>query len=288
MRRINIGIIILTLCIPLAGFSQKSKKKDTPADNPSEQKTITEIKEMNKEYTLPSGLKCTLIKMGRGLQAHKGDVVTVHYTGTLTDSVKTKFDSSKDRGKPFTFPLGAGKVIKGWDEGVALLHAGDVAILTIPPDLGYGNRATGKIPANSTLVFEIEILDVQPSPKMWDVEGLPIDSTPSGLKYIVICKGDENSPPPQTGKKVSVHYSGFLPDGKLFDSSVQRNQPFDFVLGMGQVIPGWDEGIARMHIGEKMRLIIPYNLAYGEEGRLPVIPPKATLIFDVELMDIQH
>ncbi len=92
---------------------------------------------------------------------------------------------------------------------------------------------------------------------------------------------------PKIGKTVSVHYSGFLLDGSLFDSSVERGQPFDFPLGQGRVIKGWDEGIALLHKGDKAKLIIPYSLAYGENGRAPIIPPKATLIFDVQLVNIK-
>lgn len=89
------------------------------------------------------------------------------------------------------------------------------------------------------------------------------------------------------GKTVSVHYKGTLTDGKQFDSSYDRNQPIEFPLGQGRVIKGWDEGIALLNKGAKAKLIIPYWLAYGESGRQPMIPAKATLIFDTELVDIK-
>ncbi|HRW68136.1 FKBP-type peptidyl-prolyl cis-trans isomerase, partial [Lentimicrobium sp.] len=92
---------------------------------------------------------------------------------------------------------------------------------------------------------------------------------------------------PVAGKTVKVHYTGTLLDGTKFDSSVDRGQPFEFVLGQGQVIQGWDEGIAMMKKGGKARLIIPSAIAYGENGRMPTIPPSATLIFDVELIDFK-
>jgi len=104
------------------------------------------------------GMTIEDIKTGTGVTAESGKMVTVHYVGTLTNG--TKFDSSRDRGTPFTFDLGAGQVIEGWDKGVAGMKVGGVRKLTIPPDLGYGNRAIGSIPANSTLVFEVELLKV--------------------------------------------------------------------------------------------------------------------------------
>jgi peptidylprolyl isomerase len=109
-------------------------------------------------------------------------------------------------------------------------------------------------------------------------------TTETGLEYIVICTG--SGEPPQTGQQVSVHYTGWLTDGTKFDSSVDRGQPITIPIGVGAVIPGWDEGVGSMQVGEQRRLIIPFNLAYGEAGRPPVIPPRATLIFDVELMSI--
>lgn len=89
------------------------------------------------------------------------------------------------------------------------------------------------------------------------------------------------------GKTVSVHYKGQLLDGTVFDSSYKRNQPIDFPLGMGQVIPGWDEGISLLHVGDKARFVIPSDLAYGSAGAGGVIPPNAILIFDVELMGVK-
>ena len=99
------------------------------------------------------------LQVGTGVEAKAGNKVSVHYTGTLTDG--SKFDSSKDRGKPFDFTLGQGQVIKGWDQGVAGMKVGGSRKLTIPPDLGYGaSGAGGVIPPNATLVFEVELLDV--------------------------------------------------------------------------------------------------------------------------------
>ncbi len=110
--------------------------------------------------TTPSGLQYVDLKVGTGREAHSGETAIVHYTGWLTDG--TKFDSSKDRGKPFPFRLGAGRVIKGWEEGVEGMKIGGIRKLTIPPELGYGTRGAGRvIPPNATLVFEVELLDLR-------------------------------------------------------------------------------------------------------------------------------
>lgn len=111
------------------------------------------------------------------------------------------------------------------------------------------------------------------------------DRTDSGLLYKMIVKG--NGKKAEKGKTVSVHYKGMLTDGTEFDSSYKRKQPIDFPLGKGHVIEGWDEGIELLHVGDKARFVIPSHLAYGERGAGGVIPPGATLIFDVELMDVK-
>lgn len=109
--------------------------------------------------------------------------------------------------------------------------------------------------------------------------------TSTGLHYIIEQEG--TGPKPNKHQNVSVHYTGSLTDGTVFDSSHKRNQPITFPIGQGRVIKGWDEGIALLGVGGKAKLIIPYFLAYGEAGRPPVIPAKATLIFDVELVGVQ-
>jgi peptidylprolyl isomerase len=110
-------------------------------------------------------------------------------------------------------------------------------------------------------------------------------TTRSGLKYqdLLVGKG----PVPKRGSRVMVHYVGRLTDGTKFDSSLDRNQPFVFRLGRGEVIKGWDEGVATMHVGGKRKLTIPPSMGYGAKGFQPVIPPNATLVFEVELLGFQ-
>ncbi|OGT98396.1 MAG: peptidylprolyl isomerase [Geobacteraceae bacterium GWB2_52_12] len=111
-----------------------------------------------------------------------------------------------------------------------------------------------------------------------------IVTTASGLKYVDVVVGKGTSP--TAGKNVKVHYTGTLENGRKFDSSLDRNEPFSFTIGVGQVIKGWDEGVMTMKVGGKRKLIIPSQLGYGARGAGGVIPPNSTLLFDVELLDV--
>jgi FKBP-type peptidyl-prolyl cis-trans isomerase len=111
-------------------------------------------------------------------------------------------------------------------------------------------------------------------------------TTKTGLKYTVLKEGAANAPAAKAGDNVSVHYTGWLTNGSKFDSSVDRNQPFEFPLGQGRVIPGWDEGVAGMKVGEKRKLVIPPELGYGSRD-MGQIPPNSTLVFEVELLGIK-
>ncbi len=236
--------------------------------------------------TTETGLEYCVIEKGDGPAPETGDVVAVHYRGALEDG--SEFDNSYDRGQPFTFALGRGMVIPGWDEGIALMKVGGKAKLTIPPELGYGTRGAGDaIPPNATLIFEVELVEIMPPPPEapTEVDESDYTTTDSGLKYYDFEIG--GGPSPVEGQRVFVHYTGWLLDGARFDSSLERGQPFNFILGMGQVIPGWDEGIATMNVGGKRQLVIPPELGYGVEGAGGgTIPPNATLIFEVELLEV--
>lgn len=263
----------------------------SPTDPPTPAQPDQSANQTSEENTVTtaSGLKVVIIEEGTGPLPKPGEMVQVHYTGTLTDG--TKFDSSYDRNEPIAFILGHGQVIPGWEEGIALLKVGSKAKLTIPSALAYGERgAGGVIPPNATLNFDIELLAAEPGPPPppeapTTVAEADFTTTASGLKYYDFEAGDGASP--QKGQTASVHYTGWLEDGTMFDSSLLRAQPFSFPVGLGQVIPGWDEGVSSMKVGGKRQLVIPADLAYGESGAGGVIPPNATLIFEVELLDVQ-
>jgi peptidylprolyl isomerase len=293
MKKYSLSLVLI--CITSLLFAQQSKTKQKKSNLKNKTLTVKpKVKKENtkmdtNEFTTASGLKVKITEKGNGKQVMKGDKVTAHYTGTLEDG--KKFDSSKDRNQPFSFKVGTGQVIPGWDEGFQLLKIGDKATFTIPPSLGYGsNGAGGVIPPNATLNFDVEVLDAVESPKPkpavpFNVIGMDTVKMQSGLSFIKVESG--TGVKAQQGRYVSVHYTGYLMDGKKFDSSIERGEPIEFQLGKGMVIKGWEEGIELMHVGDKMRFIIPSELAYGEKGAPGAIPANATLIFDCELVDIQ-
>lgn len=231
-----------------------------------------------------SGLQTKVLTKGTGKDKPKpDDKVKVNYTGWTKDG--KMFDSSVTRGQPATF--GVNQVIKGWTEALQLMVVGEKRRLWIPADLAYGQNARGGAPAGD-LTFDVELVEITPAPKPWpvptDVKAAPATAkkTASGLKYRSLKPGTGKQPGPKD--TVTVHYAGWTPDGKQFDSSVTRGEPTSFPLD--HVIKGWTEGVQLMHVGERMRFWIPSDLAYGDKPARPGAP-AGPLVFDIELLDIK-
>jgi FKBP-type peptidyl-prolyl cis-trans isomerase len=256
-----------------------------------------------------SGLYYTITQQGNGEKPQAGNEVKMNYTGTLLDG--TKFDSNTDTAfkhtTPLAFKLGKREVIAGWDEGIALLSKGAKATFYIPSTLAYGaqSRPGGGanpkgIPANSCLVFDVELLEFKELPNedailqdYFKKNNINATKTPSGLYYSIKNEGIGDKAKP--GNTVTMNYTGMFLDGSKFDSNqdslFQHVTPYTFQLGKGQVIRGWDEGVALLSKGSKGTFYIPSALAYGSSS-MPGsaanpkgIPPYSTLMFDVELVD---
>ncbi len=279
-KSVIISTSALCALIVLASMvAQKSK----PAAKPSTAQVATK----NDTITCKSGLRYVITqKNPKGVQAVKGDRVEAHYTGTLLNG--KKFDSSRDRDQTFSFTLGQGEVIAGWDEGFAILRKGEKATLIIPASLGYGSADMGDIPPNSTLIFDVELVNVQKpiAYKPFSGKGKDTVRLSSGLKYIVIDKGNPKMKA-QLNQTASVYYAGYLMDGTKFDGNFDRFEPIIVPVTGAGMIKGWQEILPRMNKGMKVRVIIPPALAYGAQGYPGVIPPNATIVFDMFLSDLK-
>jgi len=229
--------------------------------------TAATFKSLKTEDTVP----------GTGEGAKSGDTLTMLYHGSLVDG--TVFDSNMsadgkpDTSKPpFALVLGMGQVIKGWDEGLKGIKTGCVRKIMIPSEMGYGAQGSGeKIPPNSDLVFTVKCLDIvhQGEEKVIDIKDLKVGS---GAEV-------------KNGDKVTIHYVGTLLNGKQFDSSREKNQPFEFTVGAGEVVAGFDKGLLGMRRGGLRKLRIPPMAAYGSNPN-GGIPPNSVLNFEIECLKI--
>ncbi|MCL4868320.1 MAG: FKBP-type peptidyl-prolyl cis-trans isomerase [Anaerolineae bacterium] len=245
--------------------------------------TVTPVADDETPELIRVELTVETLFVGNGPRPQMGEVVGIHYIGYLDDG--TEFDNSYFRNQPAVFAVGRGMVIPGWEQAVLKMNLGERAKVTIPPEMAFGPEGVpGIIPPNAPLIMEIELLFIKPGSPELPAATNPADfvTTDSGLQYVDLVVGD--GPLPETNGIVSVHYTGWLEDGKKFDSSIDRDDPITFVLGKDQVIPGWEEGVASMRVGGKRQMIIPADLAYGATGYQNFIPPNAVLTFDVELL----
>jgi peptidylprolyl isomerase len=288
-------LVSLAACIepPSAADSAKATAAAQPAVGGEQQKSPISAEPgftgaPVSTATLAGGLIVDDFLIGTGEEAKPGSEVSVQYTGTLDDG--TVFDTSKTRNRPYTFTVGEGRVIKGWDQGLPGMKVGGKRRLTVPSDLAYGPRAKGKIPANSQLTFTIELIEVVPplpdakGDEAFAGEPLQKSELEGGLMIEDFALGEGRVA--ASGDNVDVHYTGRLDDGTVFDSSVPRKKAIAFVLGTGRVIKGWDLGIAGMKVGGLRRLTIPAELAYGPRAK-GKIPADSRLTFTVELMSIR-
>ena len=272
LRIVTPVLVALTVALGTVMFAQQKPAVPTPIPAPSDV-----AKPPADASKTASGLISKVLQPGKGT-AHPSstDMVTVHYTGWTTDG--KMFDSSRSRNAPATFPVD--KVIKGWGEGVQLMVVGETRRLWIPEELAYKGQPSRP---QGMLVFDIEMLEIAPNPATPppDVAVPPPDAQTmgNGIAYKVLRPGTGKVHPTKDNT-VTVHYTGWTTDGKMFDSSVVRGQPASF--GLGDVIEGWTVGVPVMVVGEKTRFWIPEKLAYKGER-----PPRGLLVFDIELINIR-
>lgn len=213
----------------------------------------------------------TDVAAGDGEVIQAGDALRVEYTGMLADG--TVFDSTDDTGEEFIFTFGIGQVIEGWDVGLEGIREGGTRRLEIPSHMAFGQRGrcrsdgTCPVAPNTDVVYEVTVVDI------FD-EVLTEDT--------IIGEGELA----EAGDIVFVDYVGQLQNGDVFDSSLPQTAPYQFQLGAGNVIPGWDLGIGGMKEGGRRILTIPPSLAYGALGYPPSIPRYAVLIFTIDLVEV--
>ena len=251
---------------------------DDAAETPADPNAINGGK---PEVEIPEGdapLQLDVVDLieGDGEVAESGSLLSMHYVGVLHDNGE-QFDASWDRGATFDFQLGSGQVIQGWDEGIEGMRVGGRRVLTIPPEQAYGNNATGSIPANSTLVFVVDLVDVVTLP---DIEN--IDAPVTDLEVTVIEEGDGEEI--VAGSFVEMHFQALIQSsGESLGSSYSQG-PLPFEVGAGQApMTGWDEGVIGLRAGDIAQILIPPALGGDEVGF-----PGETLVTVVEIVSVSN
>ena len=234
----------------------------------------------------PTELLIEDLVVGSGSPVGVGDFLVMDYVG-VSYSTGLQFDASWDRGSPFPFELGAGRVIQGWDQGIVGMSVGGRRSLTIPPELAYGENGSGSgsIGPNETLVFVVDLIASVPANLEKPTEELTSESS-TELETNDISEG--SGAIVQPGNVVYIHYVGVSAStGEQFDSSWDRGRSefIGYISGAGNVIEGLDQGLLGMQVGGRRTVVIPPDLAYGENGAGDgLIAPNETLIFTVDLL----
>ncbi len=239
--------------------------------------------------TTDSGIKYAVITEGEGPTPQEGEVVEIHFTAWVEEDLSMFGDSHG--GLPLQFILGREEILAGWDEAVMLMQQGETAQFILPPELAFGEEGVpGMVPPNANIIFELDLVSISPAPPTptpapppTDIDEDDFRDTKNGVKIATIEEGDGEAP--QLGDTVSVHYRLWLEDGTQVDNSYDRGQPYPFVIGAGQTIPGWEEGVLNMVEGETAQIIVPPELGYGDAANGP-IPANSTLIFEITIVEI--
>jgi peptidylprolyl isomerase len=255
----------------------------------------------------PSGIFFIKTKKGSGKNVTTGLFAKMHIVAKTIGVQGQEFINTYNDGKPIDLEVGTGQLGIGFETGIMKMKVGDKATIIAPFSLAFGAQGMrGYVPPFATIVYDVELLGLTTKEKMVEARqkeaakaeasemkglkkyladnNITVAPTASGLYYVEEVAGSGKQA--TAGKKVKVHYTGYLLDGTKFDSSVDRGTPFEFTIGQGQVIPGWDEGVALMKEGGKAKLIIPSKLGYGPRGAGQSIPPNSSLVFDVELIEV--
>ena len=293
-------LLMLAACGPAVSSEQADEMtREAEAAEPVEETTGTEEETTGEAVELPagveevdgpitvtdSGLRVTEIRAGEGPTPEVGDLVTMHILGMLEDG--TIFADTVSQGEPIVATLTEADLFPGWFEGVQLMKEGGKVRLTIPPELAFGPEgAGGVIPADATILMDVELLTVVAQPVPTAVDAGDLSTTDSGLQYFDIVEGDGEIP--VDGQDVVVEYAAWLQEGEEYiASSATVGEPLTFTLGSDVgVFPGWDEGVSTMKPGGKRYLVIPPDLALGAEGG-GRIPPNAVIIMEVELLEVK-
>ena len=286
-------LLMLAACGPAVSSEQADEMtREAEAAEPVEETTgeavelPAGVEEVDGPITVTdSGLRVTEIRAGEGPTPEVGDLVTMHILGMLEDG--TIFADTVSQGEPIVATLTEADLFPGWFEGVQLMKEGGKVRLTIPPELAFGPEgAGGVIPADATILMDVELLTVVAPPVPTAVDAGDLTTTDSGLQYFDIVEGDGEIP--VDGQDVVVEYAAWLQEGEEYiASSATVGEPLTFTLGSDVgVFPGWDEGVSTMKPGGKRYLVIPPELALGAEGG-GRIPPNAVIIMEVELLEVK-